>query len=237
MHINYLADDDLAFLPECSEAHLEAFTRILTHGENGKPRLSSTLLRNETFLAMEGHPERYRRNWQLIAGELQHFGGDSIANTLRRHGKFYRAILLDVCKRLKAKVDKQMTTPQIEQQLLEHFLQHSWNKLDAEQKAQFLAAVDCRSHELENAEAPQAKRRGRPVAGRALNRHSAHPCRRKRYWSWSGARRRAGRAARRRAEQRQSGERQRLPGHYPCGPAYCLFTANDPAAVGRNRNW
>ncbi|HCT4792216.1 TPA: DUF3944 domain-containing protein, partial [Klebsiella variicola] len=150
MHINYLADDDLAFLPECSEAHLEAFTRILTHGENGKPRLSSTLLRNETFLAMEGHPERYRRNWQLIAGELQHFGGDSIANTLRRHGKFYRAILLDVCKRLKAKVDKQMTTPQIEQQLLEHFLQHSWNKLDAEQKAQFLAAVDCRSHELEN---------------------------------------------------------------------------------------
>ena len=44
MHINYLEDDDLAFLPECSEAHLEAFTRILTHGENGKPRLSSTLL-------------------------------------------------------------------------------------------------------------------------------------------------------------------------------------------------
>lgn len=113
MHINYLEDDDLAFLPECSEAHLEAFTRILTHGENGKPRLSSTLLRNETFLAMEGHPERYRRNWQLIAGELQHFGGDSIANTLRRHGKFYRAILLDVCKRLKAKVDKQLSTQQI----------------------------------------------------------------------------------------------------------------------------
>ena len=44
MHINYLEDDDLAFLPECSEAHLEAFTRILTHGENGKPRLSSTLI-------------------------------------------------------------------------------------------------------------------------------------------------------------------------------------------------
>ncbi|STV58979.1 oxidoreductase [Klebsiella pneumoniae subsp. ozaenae] len=40
MHINYLEDDDLVFLPECSEAHLEAFTRILTHGENGKPRLS-----------------------------------------------------------------------------------------------------------------------------------------------------------------------------------------------------
>ena len=49
MRINYLDDDDLAFLPECSEAHLEAFTRILTHGENGKPRLSSTLLRTKPF--------------------------------------------------------------------------------------------------------------------------------------------------------------------------------------------
>ena len=167
MRINYLDDDDLAFLPECSEAHLEAFTRILTHGENGKPRLSSTLLRNETFLSMEGHPERYRRNWQLIAGELQHFGGDSIANTLRRHGKFYRAILLDVCKRLKAKVDKQMTTPQIEQQLLTHFLQHSWNKLDAAQKTQFLAAVECRSLELESL-LPHLLRRRKLSEGVAL---------------------------------------------------------------------
>lgn len=111
MHTNYLVDDDLAFLPEYSEAHLEAFTHILTHGENDKLRLSSTLLHNETFLAMEGYPERYHRNWQLIAGELQHFGGDDIANTLHCHGKFYRTVLLGVCKQLKTKVDKQMTTP------------------------------------------------------------------------------------------------------------------------------
>ena len=84
MKINYLDDEDLSFLHRCSEEHLETFTRILTHNENGKPRLSSALLRNENFQAMAGHPERYRRNWQLIAGELQHFGGDSIANTLRR---------------------------------------------------------------------------------------------------------------------------------------------------------
>ncbi|WP_163312491.1 DUF3944 domain-containing protein, partial [Enterobacter cloacae] len=67
MKINYLDDEDLSFLHRCSEEHLETFARILTHNENGKPRLSSTLLRNETFQAMEGHPERYRRNWQLIA--------------------------------------------------------------------------------------------------------------------------------------------------------------------------
>lgn len=151
MKINYLDDEDLSFLHHCSEEHLETFTRILTHGENGKPRLSSTLLRNETFQAMAGHPERYRRNWQLIAGELQHFGGDSIANTLRRHGKFYRQILLDVCKRLKIKVDKQMSTPEVEQHLLERFLEHCWRKMDEQQKASFFCAVECRlkdQHEL-----------------------------------------------------------------------------------------
>lgn len=147
MKINYLDDEDLSFLHQCSEEHLATFTRILTHNENGKPRLSSTLLRNETFQAMEGHPERYRRNWQLIAGELQHFGGDSIANTLRRHGKFYRAILLDVCKRLKVKADKQMSTPEIEQHLLEHFLEHSWKKMDDQQKADFFTAVEFRVKE------------------------------------------------------------------------------------------
>ena len=93
---------------------------------------------------MAGHPERYRRNWQLIAGELQHFGGDSIANTLRRHGKFYREILLDVCKRLKIKADKHTSTPEIEQHLLEHFLEHSWKKMDDRQKADFFTAVECR---------------------------------------------------------------------------------------------
>lgn len=147
MKINYLEDEDLSFLHQCSEEHLATFTHILTHNENGKPRLSSTLLRNEIFQAMEGHPERYRRNWQLIAGELQHFGGDSIANTLRRHGKFYREILLDVCKRLKVKADEHTSTLEIEQQLLEHFLEHSWKKMDDQQKADFFTAVECRVKE------------------------------------------------------------------------------------------
>ncbi len=59
-------------------------------------------MRNELFKSMEGHPQQHRRNWQLIAGELQHFGGDSIANKLRGHGKLYRAILLDVSETIEA---------------------------------------------------------------------------------------------------------------------------------------
>lgn len=149
MNVNYLNDSDLDFLQHCSEEQLANFARLLTHNEKGKTRLSSVLMRNELFKSMEGHPERHRRNWQLIAGEFQHFGGDSIANKLRGHGKLYRAILLDVSKRLKLKADKEMSTFEIEQQLLEQFLRNTWKKMDEEHKQEFLHAVDARVNELE----------------------------------------------------------------------------------------
>lgn len=149
MNVNYLNDSDLDFLQHCSEEQLANFARLLTHNEKGKTRLSSVLMRNELFKSMEGHPEQHRRNWQLIAGELQHFGGDSIANKLRGHGKLYRAILLDVSKRLKLKADKEMSTFEIEQQLLEQFLRNTWKNMDEEHKQEFLHAVDARVNKLE----------------------------------------------------------------------------------------
>lgn len=149
MNVNYLHDSDLDFLQHCSEEQLANFTRLLTHNEKGKTRLSSVLMRNELFKSMEGHPEQHRRNWQLIAGELQHFGGDSIANKLRGHGKRYRAILLDVSKRLKLKADKEMSTFEIEQQLLEHFLRNTWKKMDETHKKEFLQTVNAKINELE----------------------------------------------------------------------------------------
>ena len=149
MNVNYLNDSDLDFLQHCSEEQLANFARLLTHNEKGKTRLSSVLIRNELFKSMEGHPEQHRRNWQLIAGELQHFGGDSIANKLREHVKLYRAILLDVSKRLKLKADKEMSTFEIEQQLLEQFLRNTWKNMDEEHKQEFLHAVDARVNELE----------------------------------------------------------------------------------------
>lgn len=149
MNVNYLNDSDLDFLQHCSEEQLANFARLLTHNEKGKTRLSSVLMRNELFKSMEGHPERHRRNWQLIAGELQHFVGDSIANKMRGHGKLYRVILLDVSKRLKLKADKEMSTFEIEQQLLEQFLRNTWKKMDEEHKQEFLHAVDARENELE----------------------------------------------------------------------------------------
>lgn len=149
MNVRYLSDEDLDFLQHCSEEQLADLTRLLTHNEKGKARLSGTLRHNELFRSMEGHPEQHRCNWQLIAGELQHYGGDSIANKLRGHGKLYRTILLDVAKRLKLKADKENSTFEIEQDLLAHFLRNAWQKMDAEQKQAFLEAVKAKVTELE----------------------------------------------------------------------------------------
>lgn len=149
MNVTYLNDEDLDFLQHCSEEQLAEFTHLLTHNEKGKTRLSSVLNHSERFKAMEGHPEQHRQNWQLIAGEFQHFGGDSIVNKLRGHGKRYRTILLDVSGRLSLKADKEMSTFDIEQQLLEHFLRNTWKKMDVEQRQTFLQAVNAKVSELE----------------------------------------------------------------------------------------
>ncbi|WP_336221579.1 acidic protein MsyB [Citrobacter amalonaticus] len=149
MGLTYKDDEDLHFLQHCSEEQLKVIAALLTQDDKGKQRLASELLKHDAFKALENHPEQHRRNWQLIAGELQHFGGDSIANKVRGHGLLYRAILLDVCKRLKLKAEKEMSTLEIEQSLLEHFLRNSWQKMDEAHKAEFLAAVDAKVTELE----------------------------------------------------------------------------------------
>ncbi|WP_368749846.1 acidic protein MsyB [Klebsiella aerogenes] len=150
MGLTYREDKDLHFLQYCSEEQLKAITEMLTRDDKGKQRLASELLEHNAFKALENHPDQYRRSWQLIAGELQHFGGDSIANKVRGHGLLYRSILLDVCKRLKLKVDKAMTTLEIEQRLLEHFLRNSWQKMDETHRAEFLTEVGARVTELED---------------------------------------------------------------------------------------
>ncbi len=197
MNVNYLNDSDLDFLQHCSEEQLANFARLLTHNEKGKTRLSSVLMRNELFKSMEGHPEQHRRNWQLIAGELQHFGGDSIANKLRGHGKLYRAILLDVSKRLKLKADKEMSTFEIEQQLLEQFLRNTWKNMDEEHKQEFLHAVDARVNELEELlpadERQIIGKRRVAFAFQPIDPHFTHPRSNERAWAWFAARRGSGR--------------------------------------------
>ena len=70
MNVTYLNDDDLDFLQHCSEEQLANITRLLTHNEKGKARLSSVLNHNDLFKSMEGHPEQFSMSTEFIGNAV-----------------------------------------------------------------------------------------------------------------------------------------------------------------------
>lgn len=66
----------------------------------------------------ECYPNDLQRMVPDIINEFQLFGGNSIANIVRRHGAPYREILEDVCDRLKVNYNKRLSTELLEAELL-----------------------------------------------------------------------------------------------------------------------
>lgn len=131
MGIKYREDKDLAFLHDCDEGDLANLARTLTHDTDGQPRRSSELLKHPGF-ALSAEPGRHQKSWQLIAGELQLFGGDSILNTVRRSGILYEEIARDVCGKLGIKHRKR-PTPALEEAILLAVLTKSWPMLSPDE--------------------------------------------------------------------------------------------------------
>jgi uncharacterized protein YaaW (UPF0174 family) len=131
----------LAFLQFSTEEELKVLAHCLTHDKDGTRRIVSELLESEEFKKLNGRPDQHRRNWQLIAGELQHFGGDTIVNLFRSSGVLYREILIDVCGRLKVKINKNAAAYDIENALLEKLVADSWEKMSTQQRASILESV------------------------------------------------------------------------------------------------
>jgi len=133
MKHNYLKDKDLELLHYADNEMLTILVKYLTVGKNGKKRFTESLTNNPEYIAVNGN---YNKVWKLIAAELQHYGGDSIANLVRGRGVPYKKILSHVCKKLKIKTDYSDETIKIEQALLAKLLQNSWDKMtESEQKA------------------------------------------------------------------------------------------------------
>lgn len=144
MSTTYHKDPDLDFIQYCSEEQLFILARYLTHDKDGSERISSVLLNNDYFKRMEGQPDRYRKSWDLIAGELQHFGGDSIVNLFRRRGVTYREILTDVCDKLSIKVRKDASAYEAEDDLLGKLMADSWERMPEPDRKKLLeqAGID-----------------------------------------------------------------------------------------------
>lgn len=144
MGINFRHEDkDLAFLKYCEEDDLRQLANILIYdvSGDGKERITSELVQEKRFKALEGKVDRYRKCWDLIAGELQHYGGDTFINLFRRGGVFYKELLVDACEKIKVKFDKKSSTYEIEDCLLAEVVSRTWKDMDDEQKRKVLDGV------------------------------------------------------------------------------------------------
>jgi uncharacterized protein YaaW (UPF0174 family) len=112
------------------------------YDEKGKKRLTTQILSDKRFIALRGSEEKWSKSWQLVVGELQHFGGDTIVNLVRRKGVPYRKILRDTCKRMEVKFEKQKKTWEIESKLIEHFTNNLWVKMSKAEKHEALKSMN-----------------------------------------------------------------------------------------------
>lgn len=142
MSTSYREDPDLAFLEFCDEEDIRELGAVLIYNKSGKKRIASRILSDARFSSGPGSEEQWRKNWQVVAGELQHFGGDTLVNFVRRRGVMYKELLIDVCKKLGIKIDKTARTYQLEDQLLECMFEKSWSKLSVEERDQIISELE-----------------------------------------------------------------------------------------------
>ena len=109
-------DRDLKFLADCKNEDLKTLVDMMTHDKDGNVRFSEGLTDTDAYL--QCYPYKLQNMWQDIAGELQRFGGNTIANLYRGEGVCYRTILKDVCRKMKVYFSDSEETEDIERTLL-----------------------------------------------------------------------------------------------------------------------
>jgi uncharacterized protein YaaW (UPF0174 family) len=134
----YREDKDLAFLQYADTELLEVLVKHLMFDKDGKKRNTESLSGNKAFIDAKGD---YRKAWQSVAAELQHYGGDTLVNLVRRTGVTYREILVDVCKRIKVKTNFNAATIEIEKAMFAKLIETSWDDMTDEQKSELTKAL------------------------------------------------------------------------------------------------
>ncbi len=134
MGIKFRDDPDLQFLAHAKHEDLQILVDYLTKDKDGEKRYAQELLDEERFIGATG---KLTKVWDLIAAELQLFGGDAIVNQLRGNGVLYKEVLCDVCSHLEVKFDKLQSAYQIEDKLIEKLLEKFWSELSLESRNEF----------------------------------------------------------------------------------------------------
>ncbi len=122
-----MTDKDLAFLKECSNEQIKLLADFIIYDTDGKKRITEEISNTKEFQLY--YPNNMLALLSSIINELQLFGGNSIANSVRKHGVSYRTILEDVCDLLKVNYQKNIPTDLLEQYLLQKVLVMSVDKM------------------------------------------------------------------------------------------------------------
>lgn len=132
----YRHDRDLEFMDRAKHEDLQNLVSVLTHD----PQDGETRWTEELSSKLKGCDD-YHFRWQDIAGELQCFGGDTIANMLRGgKGVEYRELLCDVCGVCHVMYDKKaLNIEDIENQLMSSTLGKMWEKWNASSRSYIMA--------------------------------------------------------------------------------------------------
>jgi uncharacterized protein YaaW (UPF0174 family) len=138
MSHSYKNDKDLEVLQYANKEMFDVLVRHLTFDKDGLERVTSTLKGDAKFTSAS---DDYRKVWRMVAGELQHFGGDTFANLVRGTGVPYKEILIDVCKKIKVKTDFNSDTIKIEQAMIAELMGASWEKMTTEEKEALMSEL------------------------------------------------------------------------------------------------
>lgn len=124
-------DRDLLFLQQAKNEDLKTLVDIMTHDTDGEIRIAEQLTNTDAYIYC--YPYRLDMMWQEIAGELQRFGGNTLANLCRNEGIRYREILQDVCRKLEVYFCGYESTEKIERHLLEKVCMDSVENMSEEE--------------------------------------------------------------------------------------------------------
>lgn len=97
--MTYTHDENLEFLSECTDEQLKDWGEIFIQDINGKFRNIKEIISKNEY---NRYKEHYSKYLEILAGDLQKFGGDTIANAVRfDKGVKYVKILNNTLKYLK----------------------------------------------------------------------------------------------------------------------------------------
>ena len=146
MALAYLkTDKDLEFLQECSSDDLSVLVSILTKTKDGSPRLTEELTEEARY---KQHYPDHSKYWDLIAAELQTFGGNTFMNKVRGDGVPYRELLMDACNKMKVNYNSSASVEVIEMNLLMKILTDSIEKMDTEELRAIVEDLNLKTTDL-----------------------------------------------------------------------------------------